>query len=390
MEEIILIKLGEIVLKGLNQRNFIKALLQNIKNTIEPFGKFKVYSAQSTIYVEPKEEGIDLDQVSDRISKVFGISVYSRACVCEKDMDDLLKTVNTYLKEELKAASTFKVETKRADKSFPIKSPQVSAKLGAGILKEFSNLSVDVHNPEIMVTVEIRDYAAYVRGTTKRGAGGLPVGTSGNAAILISGGIDSPVAGYMMAKRGLKLTAIHFASPPYTSQRAEQKVERLLEKVSLYGGTIKMHTVPFTEIQERMQEKCAEEYLTIIMRRFMMKISEKIAIMENCGALITGESLGQVASQTLQGLACTDEAIDMLVFRPLIGMDKDEIIDISRKIDTYETSIEPYDDCCTVFTPRRPRTNPKLRFVKLEEEKLKVDELINEAIKNMKTTYVYM
>lgn len=245
-----------------------------------------------------------------------------------------------------------------------------------------------MHNPDIIVTVEVRDFAAYVRGSVIRGAGGIPVGTGGNAAILISGGIDSPVAAWMMAKRGIKLTAIHFASPPYTSERAEQKVVKLLKKVSLYSGRMTMYTVPFTEIQEVIQSKCPEELFTIIMRRMMMKISSRIAADNDCTALITGESLGQVASQTIHALACTDEAADMLVFRPLIGMDKEEIITISRKIDTFETSIEPYEDCCTVFTPKHPRTRPVLKYIKQAEEKADFDAMIEKALSDLKVTVI--
>ena len=288
----------------------------------------------------------------------------------------------------MEEASTFKVEAKRSDKKFPLKSPEICAYTGEKILEKFPHLTVDVHNPDIIVTVEVRDFAAYVSGSVIRGAGGIPVGTGGNAAILISGGIDSPVAAWMMAKRGIKLTAIHFASPPYTSERAEQKVVKLLKKVSLYSGRMTMYTVPFTEIQEVIQSKCPEELFTIIMRRMMMKISSRIAADNDCTALITGESLGQVASQTIHALACTDEAADMLVFRPLIGMDKEEIITISRKIDTFETSIEPYEDCCTVFTPKHPRTRPVLKYIKQAEEKADFDAMIEKALSDLKVTVI--
>ena len=389
MKEIILIKVGEIVLKGLNRRQFEDKLLKNIRNTIKHLGSFEVKISQSTISVIPQDDFIDLDEVSDRISKVFGIVTYSRAAQCpEKTLESVMETAVDYLGDTLSETKTFKVEARRSDKKFPYKSPEICREVGAAILRAYPHLKVDVRNPELVVNVEIRDYHAYVRGKALRGAGGIPVGTGGNAAILISGGIDSPVAAFMMAKRGVRLTAIHFASPPYTSERAEQKVVKLLRKVAKYSGDMAMYTVPFTEIQETIRRKCPEEYFTLIMRRLMMKISERVAKEHKCSALITGESLGQVASQTIYAIACTDAATTMPVFRPLIGMDKQEIIDISYKIDTYETSIEPYEDCCTVFTPRHPRTKPVLERVIEAEEKGDFDEMIETAIANLKVTYI--
>ncbi|MBQ5399446.1 MAG: tRNA 4-thiouridine(8) synthase ThiI [Ruminococcus sp.] len=389
MKEIILIKMGEIVLKGLNRRQFEDKLIKNIKKSIKKLGDFTVKFAQSTIYVIPEDEFIDLDEVCDKIGKVFGIVAYSRAIMCdEKSLESVLKTAPVYLAEQLKSVKTFKVESRRSDKKFPFKSPEISKETGGAILSAFPHLKVDVHNPELTVMVEIRDFGAYVRGAAIRGAGGIPVGTGGKAAILISGGLDSPVAAWMMAKRGVRLTAIHFASPPYTSERAEQKVVKLLKKVAEYSGDMTMYTVPFTKIQETIREKCPEDYFTLIMRRIMMKISERIARDKKCSALITGESLGQVASQTINAIACTDEAASMPVFRPLIGMDKQEIVDISYKIDTYETSIEPYEDCCTVFTPKHPRTNPVLERVKAAEAEGGFDEMIETALKNLKITYI--
>ena len=389
MKEIILIKVGEIVLKGLNRRQFEDKLLKNIRNTIKHLGSFEVKISQSTISVIPQDEFIDLDEVSDRISKVFGIVTYSRAAQCpEKTLESVMETAVDYLGDTLSETKTFKVEARRSDKKFPYKSPEICREVGAAILRAYPHLKVDVRNPELVVNVEIRDYHAYVRGKALRGAGGIPVGTGGNAAILISGGIDSPVAAFMMAKRGVRLTAIHFASPPYTSERAEQKVVKLLRKVAKYSGDMAMYTVPFTEIQETIRRKCPEEYFTLIMRRLMMKISERVAKEHKCSALITGESLGQVASQTIYAIACTDAATTMPVFRPLIGMDKQEIIDISYKIDTYETSIEPYEDCCTVFTPRHPRTKPVLERVIEAEEKGDFDEMIETAIADLKVTYI--
>lgn len=389
MKEIILLKDGEIVLKGLNRRTFEDVLKKNIRHAISHLGSFEIKSAQSIIYVKPLSDGIDLDEACLKISRVFGIVSYSRAAICEeKTLESIIATAPVYLEKELKAVKTFKVEARRSDKRFPYKSPEICAELGGVILDKFPHLSVDVHNPDLIVNVEVRDFGAYVHGAAHKGAGGIPVGTSGNAAILISGGIDSPVAAYMMAKRGLKLTAVHFASPPYTSKRAEDKVVRLLRRVSRYAGKMTMYTVPFTKIQKTIKNECPEELFTIIMRRLMMQISSRIAADNDCTALITGESLGQVASQTIGALSCTDDAADLLVFRPLIGMDKQEIIDISYKIDTYDISIEPYEDCCTVFTPKHPRTRPVLKYVKEAQEKANFEPMIEEALANLKVTEI--
>lgn len=389
MKEIILLKDGEIVLKGLNRRTFEDVLKKNIRHAISHLGSFEIKSAQSIIYVKPLSDDIDLDEACLKISRVFGIVSYSRAAICEeKTLESIIATAPVYLEKELKAVKTFKVEARRSDKRFPYKSPEICAELGGVILDKFPHLSVDVHNPDLIVNVEVRDFGAYVHGAAHKGAGGIPVGTSCNAAILISGGIDSPVAAYMMAKRGLKLTAVHFASPPYTSKRAEDKVVRLLRRVSRYAGRMTMYTVPFTKIQKTIKNECPEELFTIIMRRLMMQISSRIAADNDCTALITGESLGQVASQTIGALSCTDDAADLLVFRPLIGMDKQEIIDISYKIDTYDISIEPYEDCCTVFTPKHPRTRPVLKYVKEAQEKANFEPMIEEALANLKVTEI--
>lgn len=388
MKEIILVKNGELVLKGLNRSSFEDVLIKNMRRHLEDLGEFKFTKSQSTIMVEAPE-GADLDDVADRLGKVFGIAAYSRAAVCEKDMQSIVNTAKEYLADELSLVSTFKVEAKRSDKKFPLKSPEICRELGGALLKKFNHLKVDVHNPDVTVTVEIRDNHAFVRGNNIKGAGGMPTGTSGRAAILISGGIDSPVAAYMMAKRGIELVAIHFASPPYTSELAEMKVMDLLKKVSAYCGTITTYAVPFTEIQEAIRDYCPEEYFTLVMRRIMMKISNIIAENQNCRALITGESLGQVASQTIYALQCTDSVAEFPVFRPCIGMDKDEIIAVSRKIDTFETSIQPYEDCCTVFTPKHPRTRPKPQDV--EEAELKIeglDEMMNAAVKGAKRRFI--
>ena len=378
-QELILIKIGEIALKGLNRRTFEEVLMKNIKRHLAPLGKFEVKSAQSAIYVRPLDEDVDLDDACEKIGKVFGIVSYSRACLAKKDMNDINRTAAEYLKEELEDAATFKVEAKRSDKAFPLKSPEICAETGGYLLEKFPGLSVDVHQPEATVTVEIRDFGAYVHGKAKRGAGGMPVGTGGKAAVLISGGIDSPVAAWMMAKRGVELTAVHFASPPYTSERAEEKVKELLARVSEYSGRMRLFTVPFTKIQETIQARCPEELFTIIMRRMMIKIASHIGMREGCAALITGESLGQVASQTIHAIACTDAAASLPVFRPLIGMDKEEIVRISRQIGAFEISIQPYEDCCTVFTPKHPRTRPVLKYVELAESSVDWEEMLQEA-----------
>lgn len=388
MKEIILIKNGELVLKGLNRNTFEDTLIRNIRKNLAAIGKFSIKKAQSTIYIEPESDDFNMDEALHRIGKIFGIAAFSKACVCEKDMEDIIEKSVPYLSEILKNAKTFKVEAKRADKKFPLKSPEICMDLGGHLLKNFNHLKVDVHNPEVTVYVEIRDYGAYIRAGQINGAGGLPVGTAGRAAILISGGIDSPVAAWTMAKRGLELNAIHFASPPYTSVRAEMKVKSLLEKVSLYSGTIRLGIVPFTEIQQEIAEKCPEEFFTLIMRRMMMRISERLARERSCLALITGESLGQVASQTLPALAVTDIVCDMPVLRPLIGMDKDEIVEISRKIDTFDISIQPYEDCCTVFTPRHPKTRPTIEQCLKAEENLDIEKLIEKAVEG--TVYSYI
>lgn len=388
MNEVILIKLGEMVLKGLNRNTFEAVLLKTIKRRLGQLGDYNVRVAQSTIYVEPKNSA-DLEAAADRIGKIFGIVAFTRACAVEKDSNAILKAAGEYLRPELTAAKTFKVESKRADKRFPLTSPQISAELGEYLLEQYPHLTVDVHNPDIVVRVEVRDFGAYVHGPALHGAGGIPVGTGGNAAILISGGIDSPVAAWMMAKRGIELTAVHFASPPYTSERAEQKVVDLLTKVSQYSGRMTMFTVPFAKVQEQIMANCPEELFTLIMRRFMMRVAEKIAQRERCGALITGESLGQVASQTLQAIACTDQAANMPVFRPLIGMDKTEIIRIAREIDTFETSIQPFEDCCTVFTPKHPRTRPDLNYILEAETALDCEALIEECVANVKITKIH-
>ncbi len=389
MREIILVKNGELVLKGLNRNSFEDVLIKNMKRHLSDIGKLKFTKSQSTIMVEPESDETDLDDAAEALKRVFGIAALSRAAVCEKDINDIIKTAKNYLEDELLTAKTFKVEAKRSDKKFPLNSPQICRELGGQILKAFHHLKVDVHNPDIVVTVEIRDRFAFVRGNNIKGAGGMPTGTSGRAAVLISGGIDSPVAAYMMAKRGIELISVHFASPPYTSELAEMKVMELLKKVAAYSGTITTYVVPFTEIQEAIRDYCPEDYFTLVMRRIMMKISEEIAKNQNCMALITGESVGQVASQTIYALGCTDNATNMPVFRPCIGMDKEEIIKISRNIDTFETSIQPYEDCCTVFTPKHPKTKPKVQDVIDAENKIpNLDEMMKKAAETAKRVFI--
>lgn len=388
MKEVILVKDGELSLKGLNRSVFEDKMISTIKRRLKEHGAFSVTKSQSTVYVEPQDDSFDFSAALDSLSRIFGIAAYTRAGVCEKDMNTILIEAPNYLENILNNVKTFKVEAKRADKKFPFTSPEISAELGGKLLENFPHLRVDVHTPDIVITVEIREKGAYIRGEQYKGAGGLPTGTAGKAAVLISGGIDSPVAAYLMAKRGITLSAIHFASPPYTSIRAEEKVKTLLKKVARYSGTIKLCLVPFTEIQEEISKNCPEDYFTLIMRRMMMRISARIAKENGCFSLITGESLGQVASQTLPAIAATDEVSELPVLRPLIGMDKDEIVIISKKIDTFGTSILPYEDCCTVFTPRHPHTRPKKGQCEAAEKNLDIEPLIDRAISGIEYLYI--
>lgn len=390
MKEIVLVKYGEMVLKGLNKKSFEDMLTKNIKRRLKSLGQFRITSAQSTTYITPVDDNIDLAEVVDRVGKIFGIAALCRACVCEKDFGDITAKSLEYLDEILSNAKTFKVNAKRSDKAFPMKSPEICTELGGILLEKFHNLTVDVKNPEVTVTVEVRDTNAYVHAENIKGAGGLPVGSSGKAMLLLSGGIDSPVAGYMMAKRGVHVAAIHYVSPPYTSDRALMKVEQLCEKLTDYCGGLAFYCVPFTELQEAIKDNCPEEFFTIIMRRLMMEIAQRIAAKDNCLALITGESVGQVASQTMAAIACTDAVCRIPVFRPLVGMDKTEIIDIARKIDTFETSTLPYEDCCTVFTPRHPKVRPSLADVEKAQNAFDFEPLIQKAVENTeKKTFSY-
>ena len=389
MKEIILCKYGEIALKGANRNHFEKLLRDILKRRTEPFGKFKIYSVQSTVYIEPLEEYADVEGAYIAAKNTFGISAVSRAIETEKDMGAILETVKTQFMPYIEDAKTFKVEAKRSDKKFPLKSPEISAEVGAAILEASGgHKRVDVHHPDVAVRVEIRDYAAYICAGQERAIGGMPIGSNGKGLLLLSGGIDSPVAGFMIAKRGVRLDAMHFESFPYTSERAREKVLALAEKLTAYTGDIHVHIISVTKIQEVLRDTCEEDYFTLLLRRFMMRLSARTAEKFACDALITGESLGQVASQTMQALGVTNSVVSRPVFRPCIGMDKEEIIRISREIDTFETSILPYEDCCTVFTPRHPRTRPELWKVEREEEKVDVKALEDEAFATLETVVI--
>lgn len=382
MNEMFLLKLGEIVLKGQNRYAFENCLKGNIRRRMKYFGEFKVYLKQSTVYVEPLSEDCDLDGAWEACGTIFGIASICRCHPCEKNLDSIYNGIVEYLGDELAVQKSFKVESKRSDKAFPLNSIAISQEIGGRLAEAFPQVKVDVHHPDYTVHVEVRDYAAYVHGPAQPGAGGLPTGMGGRAAVLLSGGIDSPVAGYQLMKRGVRCCAIHFQSPPYTGELAKDKVMQLAKLLAEYGGSMRVYLVPFTKCQLEIHEKCPEGLGTLITRRFMMRIAERIAKQFGAQALITGESLGQVASQTMEALGCTDAVVNMPVFRPLIGLDKTEIMDIAEKIGTYETSILPYEDCCTVFTPRHPVTKPKLDTMPDAERKLDVEALVSEAVAN--------
>lgn len=380
MNDIILLKLGEIVLKGLNRKSFEQKLMSNVRRRLEPLGKFRVYCLQSTVYVEAQEDGADMDAAFAALQKVFGVINLSRAAACEKDKDAIARLAIEYLREDMERVKSFKVESKRSDKSFPMTSIELSQYVGGLLAEAYPNVRVDVREPELTVHLEVRDLAAYVHAAPVPGAGGMPVGSNGVAVTLLSGGIDSPVSTYMIAKRGVRLIPVHFFSFPYTSQQAKEKVIELGRRLTEYCGRMTLEVVPFTHIQEEIRDKCPEEYFTLIMRRFMMRIAGRIAEANGGKAIVTGENLGQVASQTMEAMAATQAVIDMPVLQPLIGMDKEEIVRLSRKIGTFETSILPYEDCCTVFTPRHPRTHPKRKDVEAAEAALDVGALVDEAV----------
>ena len=379
MNDIILLKLGEIVLKGLNRKAFERKLLNNIAARLKPIGNFKISCLQSTVYVEPQDDSCDLEEAFEACGKIFGIISMTRASACEKDKDAIAQLAIRCLKEEMQNAKSFKVESKRSDKSFPMTSIQLSQYVGGELQEAYPDTPVDVHNPELTVYVEVRDLAAYVHANPVSGAGGMPVGSNGVAVTLLSGGIDSPVSTYMIARRGVRLIPVHFFSFPYTSEQAKEKVVELATLLTDYCGKMTIEVVPFTHIQEEIRDKCTEEYFTLIRRRFMMRLAEKIALYYGAGAIVTGENLGQVASQTMEAMAVTRAVTTLPIVQPLIGFDKEEIVRLARKIGTFGTSILPYEDCCTVFTPRHPRTKPKLKDVEAVEAALDVDALVEEA-----------
>ena len=385
INEVILCKYGEIVLKGANRQTFESSLVKELRRRASRHGNFKIYFSQSTIFVEPRDESCDMDGMYAEARRVFGIVGVNRAAVCEKSMESITETARSYLPDKLFGKRTFKVDAKRSDKRFPLTSPEISREIGGVILSEVRGIKVDVHNPDVTVTVEVRDEHAYVRAGQEPGAGGLPLRTAGRGLLLLSGGIDSPVAGCMMAKRGMEIEALHFDSFPYTSDRAREKVMDLAQLMCEFCSKIHVHVISLTHIQEEIRDKCEEDYFTLLLRIFMMRLSERCAREYKCGALITGESLGQVASQTLAAIGVTDSVVNIPVFRPCIGLDKNEIVIQARHYGTFETSILPYEDCCTVFTPRHPKTQPKIEAVMAELSKLDYEALIDEAYATMTT-----
>lgn len=390
MKEIILAKYGEIILKGGNRPRFESILINNINHALKNIATCHVRLMQATVYVDVEEEEC-IDLVIERLSLVFGLVSITRAAVCEKDIEAIKACAKEYLAETLTDGVKFKVEAKRADKKFPLNSPQICMEVGGYLDDEFPNIIVDVHNPDATIKVEVRDYNAYVycEENKIKGQGGMPIGTGSKATLMLSGGIDSPVAGHMISKRGVEINAVNFFSFPYTSERAKEKVIELASILARYTSKINLYIVPFTEIQLQIRDNCPEEHMTLIMRRFMMRISEKIARRTKSLALITGESVGQVASQTISALDVTNAVVDMPVLQPLIGMDKLEIMDRARKIGTYDTSILPYEDCCTVFTPQHPTVNPKRSFIEESERKLDVETLIHEAMRGIEMIEIF-
>ena len=381
MKEVILCKYGEVILKGANRSDFEAKMLKQLRQRARRIGNYNIYYSQSTVYIEPlDEESIDnIDEMYYQAKHVFGFVGVSRAFACEKNIDTILEVVKNELAPKLKGYKTFKAESKRSDKRFPMTSPEISNEVGGAVLSSVPGIKVDVRNPEIVVRVEIREHEAYVHAGQEKGAGGIPYGSSGRGLLLLSGGIDSPVAGYMMAKRGVQLEAIHFESYPYTSERAKEKVLDLAKTLTNYTMRLRVHVVSLTKIQELLRDNCEEDYFTLMLRRYMMAISLKLAHDYDCEAIITGESLGQVASQTMKAINVTNSMTDIPIFRPLIGMDKEEIVRVARHIGTFETSTLPYEDCCTVFTPRHPKTRPELEKVIEEQNRLPFDELVKEA-----------
>lgn len=381
MKEIILCKYGEIILKGANKRHFESLLMNELKRRARHIGNYSLKYAQSTVFVEP-EDGDALDMIDEMYAeakKVFGFVSVTRAAACGKSVDAIMKTAKEYLPEKLRGVRTFKCEAKRSDKSFPLTSPQIAAECGAAILEALPHLRVQLEEPDVVIRIEVREKEAYIHAGQEKGAGGIPLGSSGRGLLLLSGGIDSPVAGYMMAKRGMTVDALYFESIPYTSERAREKVLSLARELCEYTGKMRVHIISLTEIQEEIRKNCEEDYFTLILRRFMMSLASRAAAENSCPVLITGENLGQVASQTTAAMCVTQVCADRPVFRPLIGMDKEDIVRTARQIGTFDTSILPYEDCCTVFTPRHPRTQPVLEKVIAAEEGLDREALIEKA-----------
>ncbi len=390
MKEVILCKYGEVILKGANRSDFEAKMLKQLRQRALRIGNFKIYYSQSTVYIEPlDEESLEaIDEMTYQAKHVFGFVGVSRAFACEKKLDTILDVVKNHLAPKLAGYKTFKAESKRSDKKFPMTSPEISGEVGAAVLSSVPKIKVDVKNPDVIVRVEIREHEAFIHAGQERGAGGIPYGSSGRGLLLLSGGIDSPVAGYLMAKRGVQLEAIHFESFPYTSERAKEKVLTLAKELTNYTMRLRVHVFSLTKIQELLRDNCEEEYFTLMLRRYMMAIALRLAHQYDCEAIITGESLGQVASQTMRAINVTNSMTDIPIFRPLIGMDKEDIIKIARNIGTFETSTLPYEDCCTVFTPRHPKTRPELEKVIAEQNRLPFDELVNEAYETRETIVI--
>jgi thiamine biosynthesis protein ThiI len=387
MEEVIIVKYGEVMLKGQNRPFFVNTLIQNLRNVLKYAGGFKIEKGHSLIYLKPSEDA-SIDKAMRLIPMVFGVVVYHRALKIGKEFSEMKESIIPAFENRFNNSNTFKLETRRADKNFSYKSHEINTILGDYISQSFPHLSVDVHNPDMTVFINIRKEGVYMYSDKEKGPGGLPVGTGGKSTVLLSGGIDSPLAAWLMARRGVSLDLLHFYSYPYTSERSKNKVIELSRQLAKYAGELKLHVFPFTEIQETIVQNCPKDQLTIIMRRQMMKAAEKIASSNGSQALVTGESIGQVASQTMEGLTATNAAVDIPVFRPLIGMDKEEIVEYSRGIGTYNISIQPYTDCCTIFVPKHPQTKPKVENIEKSEEKVNFDELINNGIDNLETITV--
>lgn len=385
MKETILCKYGEIVLKGANRSNFEAALGREVKRRLRRFGSFAVRRAQSTLFIEPLSELCDMEGAYETAKHIFGFVGVTRAAVAEKNMESIRAVAREYLPPRLGGIRSFRVDAKRSDKAFPLKSPEIAADIGGVLLDAMRGVRVDLHHPDAMIRVEVRDSFAYIHAAQEKGAGGIPRGSSGKGLLLLSGGIDSPVAGCLMAKRGMEIEALHFESFPYTSERAKEKVLTLADEMCEYCSRIHVHIISLTHIQEELRRACDEDFFTLLLRRFMMKLAERCAKQYGCGALITGESLGQVASQTLEALSVTDAAVSMPVFRPCIGLDKEEIVTYARQYGTFETSILPYEDCCTVFTPRHPKTRPTAEQIEQEAAKVDFEGLLSEAWESMYT-----